>query len=255
MKPKLKAKLLNSNTKVGTLSAGSSAAAALSRGSQMIATQSLPTMTKGEFARLINVTPGRVSQYIASGQIGPDALDGTGRSARIIVDKARRHLNGRLDVAQRVGLNGLGTRVSSSSDQKQELDLSSTPIVSVPRSQGDAVSDQIALEKLEQAKMQTARARREEALAEGRYIFADEARAEITRAVAMAYRVMEGGLADMATYLAGQFEVPQRDILHHLQRSFRDVRARAAQGFSESAENEPAHIADDDTDSDSEDEK
>ncbi|MFD1197386.1 hypothetical protein ACFQ3K_03460 [Brucella gallinifaecis] len=218
----------------------------------MTATQSLPTMTKGEFARLINVTPGRVSQYIASGQIGPDALDGTGRSARIIVDKARRHLTGRLDVAQRLGLNGIATRTAPSGEPKQELDFSSAPPVTLPRT--DAVADQIALEKLEQAKMQTARARREEALAEGRFIYADEAKAEITRAVAMAYRVMEGGLADMATYLAGQFEVPQRDILHHLQRSFRDVRARAAQGFRESAENEPAHVSDEvaETDEDEE---
>lgn len=218
----------------------------------MTATQSLPTMTKGEFARLINVTPGRVSQYIASGQIGPDALDGTGRSARIIVDKARRHLNGRLDVAQRLGLNGIATRAAPSEESKQELDLSSAPTVTLPRT--DAVADQIALEKLEQAKMQTARARREEALAEGRFIYADEAKAEITRAVAMAYRVMEGGLADMATYLAGQFEVPQRDILHHLQRSFRDVRARAAQGFREAAENEPAHMSDDDAETDEDEE-
>lgn len=207
----------------------------------MTATQSLPTMTKGEFARLINVTPGRVSQYIASGQIGPDALDGTGRNARIIVDKARRQLTGRLDVAQRVGLNGLGNRVTAPAAMEPEPEPSNYR----PPSQSDAIADQIAKEKLEQAKMQTARAKREEALAEGRYIRADEAKAEITRAVAMAYRVMEGGLADMSTYLAGQFEVPQRDILHHLQKAFRDVRVRAAQGFQEAAENEAPHIVDD----------
>lgn len=207
----------------------------------MTATQSLPTMTKGEFARLINVTPGRVSQYIASGQIGPDALDGIGRNARIIVDKARRQLTGRLDVAQRVGLNGLGNRVSVPEVAQPEPETSNYQ----PPSQSDAIADQIAKEKLEQAKMQTARAKREEALAEGRYIRADEAKAEITRAVAMAYRVMEGGLADMAMYLAGQFEVPQRDILHHLQKAFRDARVRAAQGFQEAAENEAPHIVDD----------
>ncbi len=212
----------------------------------MTATQSLPTMTKGEFARLINVTPGRVSQYIASGQIGPDALDGTGRNARIIVDKARRQLTGRLDVAQRVGLNGLGNRVSVPEVAQSEPETSNYR----PPSQSDAIADQIAKEKLEQAKMQTARAKREEALAEGRYIRADEAKAEITRAVAMAYRVMEGGLADMATHLAGQFEVPQRDILHHLQKAFRDVRARAAQGFQAAAENEAPHIVDDTDDED-----
>lgn len=212
----------------------------------MTATQSLPTMTKGEFARLINVTPGRVSQYIASGQIGPDALDGIGRNARIIVDKARRQLTGRLDVAQRVGLNGLGNRVTVPDVTQPGSETSNYR----PPSQSDAIADQIAKEKLEQAKMQTARAKREEALAEGRYIRADEAKAEITRAVAMAYRVMEGGLADMATHLAGQFEVPQRDILHHLQKAFRDVRARAAQGFQEAAENEAPHIVDDTDDED-----
>ncbi len=202
--------------------------------------QVLPTLSKGEFAKLINVSPGRVSQYIASGQIGGDALEGSGRSARIIVEKAKRHLNNRLDVSQRVGLNGLATKVGAAAEEPDLL--KSAPPAPSFQSHADLVSDQIALEKLEQARMQTARARREEALAEGRYIDTNEAKAEIMRAVAMAYRVMEGGLADMATLLAGQFEIPQRDILHHLKRGFRDVRERAAQGFKQDMENVPALI-------------
>lgn len=204
--------------------------------------QVLPTLTKGEFAKLINVSPGRISQYIASGQIGGDALEGTGRSARIIVEKAKRHLNTRLDVSQRVGLNGLATKVGAVSDEPDLL--KSAPPAATFQSHADLVSDQIALEKLEQARMQTARARREEALAEGRFILTDEAKAEITRAVAMAYRVMEGGLADMATLLAGEFEIPQRDILHHLKRGFRDVRERAAQGFQQEMETVPDLVDD-----------
>ncbi|WOC17409.1 hypothetical protein [Pseudochrobactrum sp. MP213Fo] len=195
------------------------------------------TLSKGEFAKLINVSAGRISQYIASGQIGPDALQGEGRSARIVVDRARRQLNGRLDVAQRVGLNGLSTRIAMGPVEQAD----NAPLLQQPdkrpletfQTQSDLVADQIAREKLEQAKMATARIKREEALASGRFILADEARSELTRGVAMAYRVMEGGLSDMATHLAGRFELPQRDILHHLQQAFRKVRERAAQGFAE----------------------
>lgn len=212
------------------------------------------TMSKGEFAKLINVSAGRVSQYIASGQIGPDALQGEGRSARILVERARRQLNGRLDVAQRVGMNGMTTRISAPSLPQVPAMQSDAPLLQTAeqrapeafQTQSDLIADQIAREKLDQARIQTARAKREEALASGRFMLTDEARSEITRAVAMSYRVMEGGLADMATYLAGQFEVPQRDILHHLQQAFRKVRERAAQGFAEQQADEPETISDPD---------
>ena len=216
----------------------------------MTGSEALATMSKGEFAKLINVSAGRISQYIASGQIGPDALQGEGRSARIVVERAKRHLSGRLDVSQRVGINGLGTRISVSSVPRAAVEQTDAPLLQnaekrpaeVFQTTSDLVADQIAREKLEQAKMQTARAKREEALASGRFMLADEARSEITRSVAMAYRVMEGGLADMATHLAGQFELPQRDILHHLQQAFRKVRERAAQGFIEQQASEPENV-------------
>lgn len=214
--------------------------------------QSDQTMSKGEFARLINVSAGRISQYIASGQIGPDALQGEGRRARIVVERAKRQLSGRLDVSQRVGINGLGTRIAAAPKAPDTASITDTPLLQaaekrppeVFQTPSDLVADQIAREKLEQAKMQTARAKREEALASGRFMLADEAKAEITRAVAMSYRVMEGGLADMATHLAGQFELPQRDILHHLQQAFRKVRERAAQGFIEQQATEPENVID-----------
>ena len=216
--------------------------------------QSDQTMSKGEFAKLINVSAGRISQYIASGQIGPDALLGEGRSARIVVDRAKRQLNGRLDVAQRVGMNGLTTRISITPNPQPTAGAPDAPLLHAAdkrapepfQTQSDLVADQIAREKLDQAKIQTARAKREEALASGRFILADEARSEITRAVSMAYRVMEGGLADMATHLAGQFELPQRDILHHLQQAFRNVRERAAQGFIDQQATTPQTQADPD---------
>ena len=59
-------------------------------------------VSKGEFARLINVTPGRVSQYIAEGKIFGPALGGEGHSAQIVVEVAREQLRKRLDHAHRL---------------------------------------------------------------------------------------------------------------------------------------------------------
>ena len=42
-----------------------------------------------------------------------------------------------------------------------------------------------------------------------------------------ALRVMEGGLADLATAISAKFEIPQRDVLHLLRQEFRKVRGRA----------------------------
>jgi hypothetical protein len=57
-------------------------------------------VTKAEFAALIGVTRGRVSQMLAARQIDGDAIVGEGRSARINVEKARRQLGARLDLGQ-----------------------------------------------------------------------------------------------------------------------------------------------------------
>lgn len=43
---------------------------------------------KLEFARLAGLSPGRVSQLIADGTIGPDVLEGSGRWAKVNVPRA-----------------------------------------------------------------------------------------------------------------------------------------------------------------------
>lgn len=47
---------------------------------------------KTEFAKLRGVSPARVSQWIATGRIGPEALVGEGRLARVRVEAAVVHL-------------------------------------------------------------------------------------------------------------------------------------------------------------------
>src|ERR1700733_10960486 len=58
-------------------------------------------ISKKAFSELMEVTPGRVSQYLADGLIGGDALVGSGRSARIRPAIAREQLRARLDVGHR----------------------------------------------------------------------------------------------------------------------------------------------------------
>ena len=67
------------------------------------------TLSKSDFADLCNVNKSRVSHWIKEGRIGPDALSGTGRSARIIVEKAQAQLRARLDPYQMLA-TGNGAR-------------------------------------------------------------------------------------------------------------------------------------------------
>lgn len=68
------------------------------------------TVSKAEFAELIGVSPGRVSQHIAAGKISGDALVGSGRSSRIRYEIAVAQLRERLDASQMTG-NGRQTRL------------------------------------------------------------------------------------------------------------------------------------------------
>jgi hypothetical protein len=67
---------------------------------------------KSKFAQMCNVSAGRVSQWIAEGKIGPEALVGEGQRAKINVQLAFEHLKERLDSNQRFSLNGLSTKLN-----------------------------------------------------------------------------------------------------------------------------------------------
>lgn len=183
----------------------------------------METLSKSEFAAARGVTPGRVSQWISEGKIGPDALAGEGRAARVIVDVANAQLDERLDPSQRYGLNGL---------KDKQADPADPP---VPR---DDKQEQILAEKLRQAQMMSRKMAREEAAAAERYVLADQARAMIGEALTKQMQAIEGGLADMAMQVAAATGTDQRQVTHALRKAFRDVRARAAATFREVAEDE-----------------
>lgn len=195
---------------------------------------------KSEFAKMRGVSPGRVTQWITEGKIGPDALVGEGRSAQINAPVALAHLRERLDVDQRFGLNGVSTRLDNPAP------LLPPPGVAAPREITDSAETQIKAEKLTQAQIQTRRMLQEERAARGVYVRAEEARAEYARIAADFLKTFDGALVDFASALAGRFQVPQRDVLHLLRGEFRKVRERAARKFADAASLEAEVVDDDD---------
>jgi hypothetical protein len=198
-------------------------------------------LAKGRFAERIGVSPGRISQMIAEGKIGPEAIEGEGPRAKIRVDVALAHLKQRLDPNQRFGLNGITTRLdapvqASNSQQAEEarptVAASSAPTDLAPI---DPVEERIKREKLRQAELVTAKLEREDRAAHGAYVRTEAAREEMTRIAATLLTIFEGALPDLSGALAAQFGISGRDALHLLRQELRKIRERAAAAHRDAA--------------------
>lgn len=209
-------------------------------------------LSKSDFAAVINVSPGRVSQFIKAGQISSAAIVGSGQRAKIDVDRAKADLRLTLDISQRLG-NGLDTRLDDPDPPDLDLanrvrpapslrlDLSSVPPSGVsapsPSPATPSVDMELKQQKLEQARRLNRIAAIEEAKSAGSLVESDESRAAMIRVASGMLVVFEGGLTDFATSIASEFKVPQRDVLHLLRRDFRRIREAAAkQARKEAAE-------------------
>lgn len=208
-------------------------------------------VSKSEFAAIVGVSPGRVSQYIAAGQIYGEAIIGEGRYARIDAELAKAQLREVLDIGQRFG-NGLDTRLEADIDaasydqvEDDEDDEDLRPRRAVARTIAvDPVERQIKAAKL-QGLQYTLREKAEAELARrGTYVRADEVAAAMSKIAGSMLNVFEGGLADIASAISAQFEVPQRDVLHLLRTEFVNLRRKAAETERKAAKTMPALKAD-----------
>lgn len=195
----------------------------------------MQTMSKGDFARECNVTPGRVSQWLSDGVIGRDCLDGEGRNARIIVDRAKAQIALRRDPGQAMG-NGLGTRLDFGPSEPQTPDEPERP------QKRDDVAHQIQLERLEQEKRRNRRETIDEQERLGSLVPAGEVRAQMTRLAQQIDEANGAMLADFAAAIAARFEVPQRDVLHELRRVRTDKKAAEAERAKGRAQSMPATV-------------
>ncbi len=205
-------------------------------------------LPKGRFAVLCGVTPGRVSQWISEGKIHGPALEGEGRSAKIVVAIAREQMRGALDVTQRLGLNGMGTRL----DDPAPGPALPSGAPTVPQSlsgiqpKDPTVEDRIKDERLRQLQAQNRRLAEEERARAGLYMRTEDAKQDMARVAAQMMKVFEGGLADMAGAVAAKFGLTQRDVVHVLRSEFRGVRASAARALRQTVEGMDRYLEDDD---------
>ncbi|MDX0430474.1 hypothetical protein GOL30_04870 [Sinorhizobium medicae] len=201
-------------------------------------------MTKSAFAAHVGVSAGRISQYIAERKIFGDALEGEGRNAKIRASVAVEQLRKTLDPSQRFGANGAATR-SAPVASELSFDGPEKPKAPVkPTVIADPFIDEVAAEKLKQQKITTARMEREEALELGRYMLTDDARREMVKAVAEAFKVMEQAIPEMAKAIAAQFSMSTHDATHVLLKAFRDHRAKKARDFADAAAELDEHVED-----------
>ena len=207
-----------------------------------IVTTPAAVVSKSEFAALIRVSPGRVSQYIAAGKINGDALDGEGREQKIVVAAACRQLKRTLDIGQRLG-NGINTRLDPPVPTPAIVAAAVPP---PPTGNGaepaDAVEEQIKRARLAQIEFANRRAAEDEAARSGRLTDAESCRQEMGRLGAQLVNLIEGALPELAATIAAKFEVPQRDVLHLLRTEIRRVRADAADVMRQQAAEMPTTV-------------
>jgi hypothetical protein len=191
-------------------------------------------VSKGDFAKLCNVSPGRVTQWITEGKITGEAIVGEGRSAKINAGIAQRQVGLRRDIGQSTG-NGLATRLTPRAAKREDA---SKPDLT------DEITEEIRRQKLESIRRVNRREAEEELARQGRYIEAAGARREMARIAEELVRVFEGALPEFATAIAGEFKIEQRDVLHLLRDQFRKVRTKAAGKARQAAAEKPALVSD-----------
>jgi hypothetical protein len=213
----------------------------------------MSVVRKSDFAKMRNVSQGRVSQWIKAGQISGAAIIGEGRSAMIDSKLALVQLQERLSINERFGLNGLNTKLDDvvGAPPPEELKApilagKGEPVVRVvpdgdvrPRTNPPApearegedtgsVDARLKFQKLEQNEILTRKLRTEERARDGLYMDAAKARGTMSRIASEMLKIFEGALPDMASAQAAKFQISQRESLHQMQADFRAIREQLA---------------------------
>ncbi len=206
------------------------------------------SMSKAEFAALISVSAGRVSQYLSAGQIHGRAIEGEGRFARIRPEIAIGQLGLTIDPSQGYGANGKAPTASCKKQAdfpraERRASAAELPLRSpATEEEEEDLAEQLARERLQQQRYKTAQMERQEKAEAGIYTRTEDVRREIGRASSEAFKVMEQGLPDLATAVAEAFNFPQRDIQKALTRKWREIRVKAAAAFRDSRDAAPEMI-------------
>lgn len=136
------------------------------------------TVTKGEFAQMVNRAPSAVSNWIAAGKLSGPALEGEGRSARIVVPEALRQLGMRLDVGQQLA-------------QPRPVGATASRAPSQFRPAVEDAQERLAAAKAEREELALERERAEAKARDGQWLPTTQARAEFASALHQVIRTTE----------------------------------------------------------------
>lgn len=197
----------------------------------------MPTVTASELAKVLDVSKGRISQYVGEGKL-EGCYSGEGRGRRFDLAKCADALGRTLDPGQMMG-NGSGT-----AEAIRGLAGSSPATVAptepreatLPRA--DAEADRYQRARADIAETQAVQGRLKLAEMEGRYVLATEVDLQVRRAIASEIAEFETVLRTGAQKVAAEFglEAPAvRAILTTLWRSHRARRAEVAAAQAEDA--------------------
>lgn len=173
-------------------------------------------VTKGQAAELLNVTAGRVSQYIKEGKIFGDAIVGQGRNASIDINLARQQLGRTLDPVQL----SAQARPTPAASQPAAGTYDMPPL-------NDA-QQRTLLARAEQAEIAARRAKREEEAQKGVYMLTEDAVREWSRAQVAILASLDELMPTMGDALAAEFRIDPKLAVVILRRELRAWRARQA---------------------------
>jgi len=198
-------------------------------------------LSSSDLARTLGVSKGRISQYVASGQL-TGCFEGDGRQRRFDVQKVAGALGRRLDPGQMLG-NGAQTkrtlRAIKAPDDPAPLedDQDDRPLpAATAASPQETDRYEIARTQLAEEKARTAR--RDNQLAEGRYVLAEEVERQVSRALAQEVSEFESVLREAARKVADKMSVDYllaRQILLETWRAHRTQRAKVLGQQAETA--------------------
>ena len=193
-------------------------------------------VAKADFARLVGVSRGRVSQWIAEGKISGDALDGSGRKARSGWGTPRRSCGASsisASASETASTPASMTRLRRpqrrSRQPRRRYFRRPSRAATLPAEA--AIEDRIKRERLEQLQRANRKLAEEEAARAGRYVLAADVAQQLGSALARQLAWVDGVLSELATAMTVKFGISQRDALYLLRTEFHACRARGSVQF------------------------
>lgn len=201
-------------------------------------------VTTTRLAEMLGVTKGRVSQYVAQGQLD-GCYTGEGRSRRFDPEAVARQLNRTLDPGQMLG-NGAATKrriAELQADGSDEDRETRKPALrdSAPLEPQDP--DRYNLAKTQLAEEQARKLRRQNAEEAGRFVLASAVQAQVSRQMAQEIAQVETMLRDGARRIADEMGVDYLTARRHLIDVWRAHRAARSGALEQVADD--AKMSDD----------